>query len=155
MLIVLCESPFCQNLDGRDLWHTLQKFLFLHDYWTKSEGVFGKMQIISYSFIILKHIEIDSQSESYWCWKSDCNLFGGTNGIWQAYFTSWKLFLFNFNSAICRLGKKLKIIIKWHQCCTTKGVLADCFMHDPTAHAAFRAFVHDFCRTTLRAINLF
>ena len=34
---VYCESAVCQTLDGRDLWHALQKFLFLCDYWTKSE----------------------------------------------------------------------------------------------------------------------
>ena len=56
-----------------------QKSIFLCDYWTKSDGVFTEMQIISYSFIILKHIQIDLHFESYWCWKSDCNFFG-TNG---------------------------------------------------------------------------
>ena len=39
----------------------LIKSLFLHDYWTKSDGVFAEMQIISYYFIILKHIQINSQ----------------------------------------------------------------------------------------------
>ena len=38
----------------------LKKY-FLHDYWTKSDGVFAKRQIISYNFIILKHIQINSQ----------------------------------------------------------------------------------------------
>ena len=33
-----------------------QTFLFLRDYWTKLDGVFGKMQIISDIFKILKHI---------------------------------------------------------------------------------------------------
>ena len=55
MFIVLCESPFCQNLDRRDLWHKLQNFLFLCDYWTKADGVFAEMQISSHSFIILKY----------------------------------------------------------------------------------------------------
>ena len=35
--------------------------IFLRDYWTKSDGVFAEMQIISYNFIILKHIQINSQ----------------------------------------------------------------------------------------------
>ena len=38
----------------------LIKTLFLHDYWTKLDGVFAVMQIISYNFIILKHIQINS-----------------------------------------------------------------------------------------------
>ena len=37
-----------------------RKSLFLRDYWNKLDGVFGKMQIISYNFKILKHILIDS-----------------------------------------------------------------------------------------------
>ena len=46
------------------------------DYWTNSDGVFGKMQIISYSFKVLKHIwELIYNVESYWCWKSGCNFF--------------------------------------------------------------------------------
>ena len=39
----------------------LKKSIFLHDFWAKSDGVFAEMQIISYIFIILKHIEIDLQ----------------------------------------------------------------------------------------------
>ena len=35
--------------------------LSLCDYWDKLDGVIAEMQIISYSFIILKHIQIDSQ----------------------------------------------------------------------------------------------
>ena len=34
---------YLQNLDGRDLWHTLQKSVFLYDYWTKSDGIFAEM----------------------------------------------------------------------------------------------------------------
>ena len=37
---------------------TYDKHNFFCDYWTKSDGVFAEMQIISYSFIILKHIQI-------------------------------------------------------------------------------------------------
>ena len=53
--MVECESPFFQNLDGRNSGHALQKSLFLCDYWTKSDGVFAEMEIISYSFIIQRH----------------------------------------------------------------------------------------------------
>ena len=51
---------YLQNLNGRDLWHTLhtQKSLFLRDYWTKSDGVFAEMEIIGCNF------------ESCW-WTSD------------------------------------------------------------------------------------
>ena len=38
-----------------------KKSIFLHDYRTKSNGVFAEMQIISYIFIILKHIQVRSQ----------------------------------------------------------------------------------------------
>ena len=38
---------YLQNLDERD--YDIQISLFLCDYWTKSDGVFTKMQIISYS----------------------------------------------------------------------------------------------------------
>ena len=38
-----------------------KKSLFLYDYWTQSDGVFAEMQIISYNFIILKHIQINSE----------------------------------------------------------------------------------------------
>ena len=51
---------YLQNLDGRDLWHTLQKSKFLRDFWTKSGGVFAEMQIIVYSFIIPDQIQIKS-----------------------------------------------------------------------------------------------
>ena len=38
----------------------LQKLLLLRDYWTnESDGVLAEMQIINYSFIILKHIKIN------------------------------------------------------------------------------------------------
>ena len=56
---MLCESPFFQAwMEGT---HDMpyKKSLFLRDYWTKSDGVFAEMQIISYSFIFLKHIQID------------------------------------------------------------------------------------------------
>ena len=38
-----------------------KKSTFLCDYWTKSDGVFAEMQIISYIFLILKDIQVSSQ----------------------------------------------------------------------------------------------
>ena len=67
---------YVQNLDG--LVTYLTKSLFLCAYLTKSNGVFGKMQIISYSFKILKHIYINLQFWKLLMLKSDCNFFGGT-----------------------------------------------------------------------------
>ena len=63
VFIVWYESPFCQNLDGRDFWYALQKSLFIRDYWTKSDWVLAMMLIIICrpSFIILKHIQINLQ----------------------------------------------------------------------------------------------
>ena len=49
-----------QYLDWSDSWHTLQKSKFLYDFWTKSDGVFAKMQI-SDTFIFINHIQINSQ----------------------------------------------------------------------------------------------
>ena len=40
---------------------TLQESVFLCDFWSKSDGIFCKMQIISYSFTIQKQIQIDLQ----------------------------------------------------------------------------------------------
>ena len=37
--------------------HNKKKIIFLRDYWTKSDGIFSKMQIISYSFKLLKHVD--------------------------------------------------------------------------------------------------
>ena len=40
-------------------------------------GDFAEMQIISYNFIILKHIFRSIHNfERYWCWKSDYHFFG-------------------------------------------------------------------------------
>ena len=44
-----------------NLWHAIENSLLLRGYWTNSDGVFAEMQIISYNFIILKHIQINSQ----------------------------------------------------------------------------------------------
>ena len=54
-IVLYIKSPFCQNLEGRDLWHTLQKSQFLHDFGTKSGGVFAEVQMIT--CIILNHIQ--------------------------------------------------------------------------------------------------
>ena len=35
-----------------------KKSIFLCDYWTKSDGVFAEMQMISYSFVIIKNFQI-------------------------------------------------------------------------------------------------
>ena len=43
-----------------NLWHAIENSLLLRGYWTNSDGVFAEMQIISYNFIILKHIQINS-----------------------------------------------------------------------------------------------
>ena len=50
-----------QNLDGKDLRHTRQQqSIFLIDYWTKSDGVFAKIQIISYKiYMFRKHIQVN------------------------------------------------------------------------------------------------
>ena len=47
---VHCEPAICQNLDKMDSGHSLQKFKFLRNYWIKSNGVFYKMQVMSYIF---------------------------------------------------------------------------------------------------------
>ena len=44
-----------------DIPNNNKKSTFLHDYWTKSDGVLAELQIISYIFIILKHIQVSSQ----------------------------------------------------------------------------------------------
>ena len=51
MILVHCDSAFCQNLEGTVLWHTLWKLIFLRNYLTKFNGILCKMQVISYSFI--------------------------------------------------------------------------------------------------------
>ena len=48
------------------------------DYWTKSDGVFAEMQIISYKFITLKHIQINSQFQKILMLKVWLSLFLGT-----------------------------------------------------------------------------
>ena len=50
----------CTKLGWKALMTSIN-FIFLRDYWTKWDGVFAEMQIISYSCIILKHIQIDLQ----------------------------------------------------------------------------------------------
>ena len=52
---VLCEPAICQNLDKMDSWHSLQKFTFLRNYWIESNGVFCKMQVMSYICITENH----------------------------------------------------------------------------------------------------
>ena len=72
---VPCVS-LLSNLGWKGLMTYLTKSVFLHDYWTKSDGIFFiKMQIISYFFIILSILRLIHKFGSYWCWKSDCNLF--------------------------------------------------------------------------------
>ena len=44
-----------------DISYKKKKIIFLRDYWTKADGVSADMQIISYSFIVLKHIYVDLQ----------------------------------------------------------------------------------------------
>ena len=56
----------------------LIKSLFLRDYWTKSDGVFAEMQIISHNFITLKHIQINSQFRKILMLKVWLQFFGGT-----------------------------------------------------------------------------
>ena len=53
-------SAFCQTLEGMVSWHTLWKFIFLRNFLTKSNGVFCKMQVISYSFVTWNYISIYS-----------------------------------------------------------------------------------------------
>ena len=43
---------------------------------TKSDGVFAEMQIISYIFIILKHIQVSSQFRKILMLKVRLNFFG-------------------------------------------------------------------------------
>ena len=53
---------FLSKVGWKGLMTCLIKILFfLRDYWTKSDRVFAEMQIISYNFIILKHIQINAQ----------------------------------------------------------------------------------------------
>ena len=54
----------------------IRNFFFIIYYWTKSDRVFGQMQIITYSVIILNHTLIHN-FESFWCWKSNFIIFGG------------------------------------------------------------------------------
>ena len=79
-----------------------KKSTFLRDYWTNSDGVFAEMQIISYSFLFLKH-RLIYNFESYWLWKSDCNFFfffwGGDNryirfprSFWSPHHSSTSIF---------------------------------------------------------------
>ena len=58
---------------GRDSWHTLHKFLFLHDYWTKLDGVLRKiLTIICYNIKILEHFQdwFILMVVAYWCRNS-------------------------------------------------------------------------------------
>ena len=61
----------------------ITKSIFFRDYWTKSDGVCAEIQIISYSFIILKHIQVDLQIWKLLILKVRLYFFlgGGTNGI--------------------------------------------------------------------------
>ena len=53
---------------------------FFLNNWTKSDGVFAKMQIISYSFIILKHIQVSSQFRKLLMLKVWLSFFFGGGG---------------------------------------------------------------------------
>ena len=75
MFIVQYESPLCQNLDERVLRLPHKNPYFLRDYSTRSDEIFSKMQIMYYSFIILKYIQINSQ-----CWKLLTLKSGGGEG---------------------------------------------------------------------------
>ena len=83
----------------------LQKSLYLRDYWTKSNGVFAKMQIISYCFIILKHsnvIDVESPIVVFW-----------TIGIGQRYSCWYKVdrddevFAFDHTKLLCIMWPKV------------------------------------------------
>ena len=90
-----CMEMYLQNLNGRDLWHTSQKSKSLRDYWTKSDGDFAGMQIISYSFIILNHIQSNSQFGKLFGAESPIVFFFFTNGSSEK--CTWKLSHLTFN----------------------------------------------------------
>ena len=83
-------APFW--LPTEHLWAAITPFwLSTDDFFvtTEQNRVFffvAEMQIISYSFVNLNHLQINSQYfKIYWCWKSDCNFFGGTICIIMSY----------------------------------------------------------------------
>ena len=78
------HRPFNINVQWKGLMTCLTTIHILRDYWTNSDGVFADMQIISYSFIILKHF-FDS-FESYWFAESPIVIFVGTIGISHFFF---------------------------------------------------------------------
>ena len=56
-----------------------KKSTFLCDYWTKSDRVLTEMQIISYIFIILKHIQVSFIISKVIDAESPIIIFGGDN----------------------------------------------------------------------------
>ena len=72
----LCRCIIIQNLDGGTYDVPNKISTFLRDYWTKSDGVFAEMQIISYIFIILKHIPVSSQFRKLLMLKVRLSCFG-------------------------------------------------------------------------------
>ena len=97
LILVHCDSAFCQNLEGMVSWYTWWKVIFLRNYLTTSNGIFCKMQVIScssYPEIILRFI---LYFENHWCGKSDCNYFwdirysirNKCKGRWSFFICRW------------------------------------------------------------------
>ena len=83
LFIMLYESPFCQNLEERDLWHTfiLQKSLFHYNNWIRC-FFFFEVQILVTVLSSQSHIQISSQFGTLLMLKSVCNFFGDK---WHTY----------------------------------------------------------------------
>ena len=82
----------------------LTKSTFLCDYWTKSDGIFAKMQIISYIFIILKHIQVSSQFRKLLMLKVWLSFWG--DNLYKKYVNIFIYFLcLAYISLICKWKK--------------------------------------------------
>ena len=75
-----CEQAICQNLDKMDYWHSLQKLTFLCNYWSESNWVFCKMQVMSYIYITDNLSLIHLRLLKLLMRKVRLNFFGGTYG---------------------------------------------------------------------------
>ena len=94
-VIVHCvvRVSFLSKLGWKGLMTCLTKSLFLRDYWTKLDGVFAEMQIINYSLIFLKHIQINLINfESDWILMLK-EIFGGQSycDVTWNYGFSWAI----------------------------------------------------------------
>ena len=72
---------FLSKFGWKGLMTCLIKSLFLPDYWTKSDVFFAEMQIISYKFIILKHIQINLQFQKILMLKVRLYFFLGQSSL--------------------------------------------------------------------------